>query len=328
MSRPDFILKQVIFIESDSTKKIKFKNSNLLVVDKDNKTIIQHSLYKIFIVYILGEFSITSVLIKNAKKYSVPIVFLNYNLKPYFSIVPDNKGNFLLRKKQYNNKKDLELAKHIIKNKVSNQLNLMKSLRYKSKSEKENLKKVNELLFSIDNCNSSQELLGIEGNVSKIFFSTYFKNLDFKRRRPRAKDDVFNLLLDIGYFYLFNFIEANLELYGFDIYYGFYHKLFFQRKSLVCDLIEPFRSIIDKKIKKGFNLKQIDLEDFYEKNGQFHIKKDFNKKYSQFFLKEVLSYKEEIFLYIQKYYRCFIKEKEINNFPNFKIGEKNVNFKL
>lgn len=322
MSKPDFMSKQIVFIESDSSKKIKFRNSNFTVVDENNKIIVQHSFHKIFIVFVLGEFSITSVLIKNAKKYAVPIVFLNYNLKPYFSIISDNKGNFLLRKKQYISKNDLLISKHVIKNKISNQINLMKSLRYKTNEEKNNLKKAEDLLFSVDNCLSSQELLGIEGNVSKIFFSTYFKNLDFAGRRPRAKDDVFNLLFDIGYFYLFNFIEANLELYGFDIYYGFYHKLFFQRKSLVCDLIEPFRCIIDKKIKKGFNLKQICLDDFYEKNGQYYIKRDFSKKYSKFFLEEILKHKEEIFLYIQKYYRCFVKEKEINNYPIFYVGDK------
>jgi len=322
MSRPDFVSKQIIFIESDSSKKIKFRNSNFTVVDENNKVIIQHSFYKIFIVYVLGEFSITSVLIKNAKKYAVPIVFLNYNLKPYFSIIPDNKGNFILRKKQYANKQDLELAKNIVKNKVSNQIDLIKSLRYKTKKEQNIIMKAEKLYLDILSSNSSQELLGIEGNVSKIFFNTYFKNLDFNGRRPRAKDDVFNLLFDIGYFYLFNFIEANLELYGFDIYYGFYHKLFFQRKSLVCDLIEPFRCIIDKKIKKGFNLKQINFDDFYLKNGQYYIKRGFNKKYSRFFLEEILKHKEGIFLYIQKYYRCFIKNKAIDSYPKFKLESK------
>ena len=322
ISRPDFMGKQIIFIESDSSKKIKFRNSNFTVIDENNKTIIQHSFHKIFIVFVLGEFSITSVLIKNAKKYAVPIIFLNYNLKPYFSVIPDNKGNFLLRKKQYSNDNDLEIAKNIVKNKVSNQIDLMKSLRYKTKNEKNNLKKAENLLFSIDKCLTSQELLGIEGNVSRIFFSIYFKNLNFQGRRPRARDDVFNLLFDIGYYYLFNFIEANLELYGFDIYYGFYHKLFFQRKSLVCDLIESFRCIIDKKIKKGFNLKQIDLNNFDMKNGQYYIKKGFHKKYSKFFLEEILKYKEDIFLYVQKYYRCFVKNKDIEHYPIFYISDK------
>lgn len=323
MSRPDFIKKQVLMIESDKTKKLKFQNSNLIVVNEENKIILQHSCHRIFLVYVLGDFSITSVLIKNAHKYGFPIAFLNYNLKPYFIINPKNKGNFLLRKKQYVSDRDLEISKYLISNKIENQLRLMKSLRYKTTKEKTVISKISILLRSIDKCKDNQELLGIEGTASKEYFPIYFKNLGFKRRIPRAKQDVFNLLFDIGYFYLFNFIESNVELYGFDTYKGVHHKLFYQRKSLVCDIIEPFRCIIDKKIKKGFNLKQINLDDFYEKNGQYYIKKDFNKKYSQFFLKEILSYKEEIFLYVQKYYRAIMKDKKIEDFPKFYIeGEK------
>lgn len=319
LGRPDFMAKQVIFIESDKSKKMRFRNSNLILSDENNKIVLQHPCSKIFMVFVLGEFSITSVLIKNAKKNAIPLVFLNYSLKPYFSILPDNKGNFLLRKKQYTNTNDVEIAKHIITNKIKNQLILMNSLRYKTIKEKNSILKIKGLFKQINCVKNSQELLGIEGTASKLFFETYFKNLDFNGRRPRCKDDIFNLLLDIGYYYLFNFIEANLELYGFDTYYGFYHKLFFQRKSLICDLIEPFRCIIDRHIRKSFNLKQISKDDFYFNNGQFYVKNEFNKKYSELFLREILLNKENIFLYIQSYYRSFMKGRDIKSFPNFYI---------
>jgi len=318
MSRPDFISKQIILIESSKGVKLKFKNSNLTLINKeDNKTLLQHSCHKIFMIFIYGEFTITSVLIKNLKKFAIPIVFLSYSLRPYLSIVPDNKGNFLLRKKQYTFPNELELSKHIVKNKINNQIYLMNSLRYKTSNETTLINKAKAILLNVDSAQNNQELLGLEGNVSKIFFEVYFKNMSFKGRRPRCKDDIYNLLLDIGYFYLFNFIEANLELYGFDTYCGFYHKLFFQRKSLVCDLVEPFRCVIDKQLRKSYNLGQIDETDFYVKNGQYYIKREFNKKYSELFLKEILFNKEEIFLYIQKYYRCFMKEEKIKDYPVF-----------
>lgn len=319
MTKPDFMAKQILFIESDNSKKLRLKNSNLILVDENNKILLQHPCSKIFMVFVLGEFSITSVLIKNAKKNAVPIIFLNFSLKPYFSILPDNKGNFLLRKKQYLNTNDLDISKYVINNKIKNQISLMNSLRYKTPREKESIAKVKAFLKRILIVENSQELLGIEGNASKLYFRTYFKNLDFNGRRPRCKQDIFNLLFDIGYYYLFNFIEANLELYGFDTYYGFYHKLFFQRKSLICDMVEPFRCIIDRRIRKSFNLKQINNDDFYFKNGQYYLKREFNKKYSQLFLREILNHKESIFLYIQSYYRAFIKNKKMDSFPLFNI---------
>lgn len=321
ISRPDFMSKQVLFIESTNLDKLRFKNSNLVLEDSDKKILLQHSLHKIFVVFVYGECTITSVLIKNIKKFNLFFIFLNYNLKCYHSIIPDNKGNFLLRKKQYYCENDFDIAKRLIFNKISNQIYLLKSLKYISINEKLTISNVEMLLEKVDCASNSQELLGIEGNASKLFFEVYFKNLEFNGRKPRCKMDVFNLLLDIGYFYLFNFIDSNLELYGFDTYYGVYHKLFYQRKSLVCDIIEPFRVIIDKAIKKSYNLKQINNDDFYFKNGQYYIKKEFNKKYSELFLIEILKFKEDIFLYVQSYYRSFMKGKKIENYPFFKIGE-------
>jgi len=36
-------------------------------------------------------------------------------------------------------------------------------------------------------------------------------------------------------------------------------------------------------------------------------------------LREILQHKEKIFLYIQSYYRSFIKGKKIDEYPNFTI---------
>ena len=323
MSRPDFLSKQVFFIESNEFHKLKFKNTNLILIDENENIKLQHSCHKIFLIFVCGEFTITSVLIKSLKKHSIPVIFLNYNLKPFHSIIPNSKGNFLLHKKQYSCDNELEIAKHIITNKIINQISLMKSLRYKTQKEKNSIIICKEYLTKVKLAKTSQELLGIEGNVAKTYFETYFKNLDFLGRKPRCKTDIFNLLLDVGYFYLFNFIDANLELYDFDTYYGVYHKLFFQRKSLVCDLIEPFRCVIDRKIRKSYNLKQISDSDFGFKNGQYYIKREFNKKYAEIFLKEILKYKEDIFLYIQSYYRCFIKERSLSSYPVFYIKSDN-----
>jgi len=320
MTKPDFMEKQVLYLESNKAKKLSFRNSNLVLTDEEGKIALQHSCHKIFVVFIRGEFTITSMLLKNAKKFCFPIVFLNYSLRPYFVFNSGTEGNFLLRKMQYSCTNDLIIAKHIISNKISNQLQLMQSLRYKTENEKEAISKMKRLIESVTIAENSQGLLGIEGNGSKLFFQTYFKNMDFKGRKPRIKSDIYNVLLDMGYTYLFQFIEANIDLYGFDIYCGVYHKLFFQRKSLVCDIMEPFRCIIDKRLRTSYNLKQIQEQDFICSQNMFEIKNDVTKKYTEIFLRAILEHKEDIFLYIQSYYRAFIKNKEISQYPIFNIG--------
>ncbi len=83
-----------------------------------------------------------------------------------------------------------------------------------------------------------------------------------------------------------------LLLYGFDVYEGFYHTRFYQRKSLVCDIEEPFRPIIDEAIKKAFHLGQISDKDFGYKNGMYYLQPTSIKKFSKIFAKAILSHKE------------------------------------
>jgi CRISPR-associated protein Cas1 len=126
------------------------------------------------------------------------------------------------------------------------------------------------------------------------------------------------VLFDIGYTYLFNFIDAHLRLYGFDTYKGFYHTEFYQRKSLVCDLVEPFRCIIDNTLRKAHNLKQFDLDDFEVKNNKYKLKRGCGKKYSKIFLMAIMGQKENIFTFVQTYYRAVMKNST-EKLPTFKI---------
>ena len=91
---------------------------------------------------------------------------------------------------------------------------------------------------------------------------TYFDNVQWNGRKPRIKSDYVNVVLDIGYTMLFNIVDAMLQVYGFDTYYGVFHKCFYMRKSLVCDIMEPIRPIIDYEVRKAINLGQCKIDDF------------------------------------------------------------------
>lgn len=99
-------------------------------------------------------------------------------------------------------------------------------------------------------------VMGIEGNAAKVYFPRMFDNVNWNGRKPRIKNDYINVTLDIAYTMLFNIVDAMLQVYGFDTYYGVFHKCFYMRKSLVCDLMEPMRPIVDYAIRKAINLGQ------------------------------------------------------------------------
>lgn len=305
LSLPDFKEKQILFIKTErKTKdKIKFWNSNIKFT-RDGKTINQVSCYKIFAVFIIGDLSITSEIIKKCGQYGISIHLLDYGLEEYASFAPESEGNYLLRSIQYqtNDENDLLISKNIVHNKAINQISQLTNCSFNS----------NKIIKAISNAKSNKELLGIEGSLSKIYFGRIFAKMDWKRRVPRARQDINNLLLDIGYFYLFNFIDAILRSYGFDTYKGFYHKLFFQRKSLACDIMEPFRVVIDRQLVKSFNLRQINIKDFSCKNGVWRIKPGRSVEYSTLFMNAILNRKEDIHGYVKGFYRFLLgKEKQM-----------------
>ena len=244
---------------------------------------------------------------------------MNRNLKVVARVNSVAEGNTLLRIKQYglSAEKQLDIAQKLVHAKIQNQASLITQMRYLTPADRA----VRDELAEIDTktARTQHELLGIEGNASKMFFNAYFRPLQWKRREPRCRQDINNLLLDIGYTYLFNFLESLLSLYGFDVYCGVYHTFFYQRKSLVCDIIEPFRCIIDRRLRKAHNLGQIDENDFFIHDNRYNLQWKNQQKYIRLFMKDIMEEKESLFRFCQKYYRWFMKDCPGNQFPEYKI---------
>ena len=161
------------------------------------------------------------------------------------------------------------------------------------------------------------EIMGIEGNAARIYFPRMFDNVQWNGRKPRIKNDYINVTLDIGYTMLFNIVDSMLQVYGFDTYYGVFHKCFYMRKSLVCDIMEPMRPIVDYEIRKAINLGQCKVDDFDVYDQRWCLKYKKNPEYIQFLMKAILEYKDDIFLYVQQYYRYFMKRRSVEEIPIF-----------
>jgi CRISPR-associated protein Cas1 len=310
----DFLQKQILFVfpKKDNVNKIHFHNENIRLLEND-KPLNQISCHKLLAIFIVGDISVTSVLLKKLKLYGISMFFMNYNFDVRAKLSSSAEGNYILRQRQYLVKSNLCIAKHIVKNKINNQFILTKE--YYNKLEYSERK--NKIFKKIDLAKNHQELLGIEGVFAKEYFSNLFSAINWKSRLPRTKCDIPNYLLDIGYTILFNIIDAQLCLFGFDTYKGYYHKLFFQRKSLTCDIVESFRCIIDKQIISSYNLKQIHKIDFVYKNGRYWLSFDASQKYVHIFTQAIMNHKQEIYKYIYSFYKQIFNEK--NNYPKFRI---------
>lgn len=319
INAPEFEKKQIVFAIVSNGEKISFANDNIVIKNKDGTTKHQSTCYRLFMLCVVGNVTITSVVIQRAKKFGFYVVLMNHSFKVNEILGNYMQGNTLLRRKQYQYE-GLDLAKRLIYNKVLNSRHLLEKERHKSDVLKQSVADLKEYEHRILDYNGDLPgLLGLEGLSARLFFKNYYNAIEWSGRKPRVKLDYVNSTLDIGYSLLFNFIEALLGIYGFDTYCGVLHREFYMRKSLVCDLMEPFRVLIDQQVRKSINLSQCQESDFNNVNGQFLLKWEKNRQYVGFLMQPILEHKKEMFFYVQCYYRAFMKSKKPEEFPLFEV---------
>lgn len=272
----------------EHNRSLRVCNGELMLEEIDaekKKTLTKFPFQKLLALFIIGHITITTPLIEKCKKFGVALVVMKPNLRPVFYWENSAEANYLLRKRQFCfEANDISIAKCIVRNKLMNQKAALEKTRKKDVNTVEAINQCDLALNSLFEVEDYNQLMGLEGMVAKSFFAAYFQGQNWQGRHPRMKCDVMNVTLDIGYTILFNFIESFVRMFGFDLYVGVYHRLWFKRKSLVCDLMEPFRCLIDHATLLAFNRKQFLSSDFTFTKQEYHLKYEKCADYYRVFL--------------------------------------------
>lgn len=318
----DIEYRTIYVINCFKDRNLRVKNGELLLEEVEEKrTLTKIPFQKILALFIIGQIQISTPLIDKCRKFNVALVVMKISFRPVLYWSNSAEANYLVRQKQYQlEKEDITIAKWIVYNKICNQLSLLQKSRRADPltAEAKSIcqKAIGEWFSRIKDYN---KLMGMEGYVAKAFFAAYYQDLNWNSRRPRTKCDAINATLDIGYTMLFNFVECFVRMFGFDIYAGVYHRLWFKRKSLVCDMVEPFRCIIDRAVRSAYNRGQFSARDFRIHKGEYRLRIEKNATYTRVFFDALIAYKMDIFMFIRSYYRCFMQGKEISKYPQFEI---------
>ena len=282
----------------EQSRSFRVSNGELMLeenIDGKKKTLTKFPFQKLFALFVIGHITLTTPVIEKCRKYGVGLVVMKPNLRPVFYISDVAEANFLLRKRQYSfSEDDISIGRIIVENKISNQMAALLRTRKKDNKTVDAIDTCKAALETINDITDYNNLMGLEGMVSKSFFSAYYQGLDWKGRHPRIKSDSLNVILDIGYTILFNFMESFVRLFGFDIYVGVYHRMWFKRKSLICDLMEPFRCIIDHATLIAFNRKQFSNDDFLVNKSECRLKREKCSSYYNVFYQALITYKTDI----------------------------------
>lgn len=125
------------------------------------------------------------------------------------------------------------LTQEIIKQKI---LNYSRLLTIFDKNEKSNI--LNAKANSVKRNDKDRA----EGVAASIFFrSAYGENFN----RDRDSEDIINMHLNFGYMILTSLVARSCVKYGLDMRLGVLHRNKSNQINLACDLVEPFRALID-----------------------------------------------------------------------------------
>src|SRR5574344_534669 len=320
----DIEFRTIFIINCINERTLRVSNGELLLLEKGDedkeRTLTKLPFQKVLALFVIGHMTVTTPLIEKCQKFNVALIVMKPNLRPVFYWSNSAEANYLLRQRQYKmENSDISIAKIIVDNKIENQKSLLIKTRKMDNLSLKAIQECEKTLVQVDQSNEYNNLLGLEGSAAKSFFVAYFQNYGWRNRLPRTKSDIINATLDIGYTVLFNYMECFARMFGFDIYVGVYHRLWFKRKSLICDLMEPFRCIIDHTVLLALNRKQISEKDFVNIKGEFHLKYERSADYYKLFYDPLIARKTDFFEYIQSYYRCFMGRKSIKVYPKFNI---------
>ncbi len=269
------------------------KKNNCFLVKRDEE-VFEVSVNKVDSILITTSAYISTDAIKFAVDNNIDIIFLDRFGDPYGRVWHSKLGSTtLIRRRQlelYDKAEGLSLAKDWVNKKLENQINFLKRLK-KTRPEKdiffdECVKKIEgqrKNLEALDGIieERRQRILGIEGISSREYWNAVNETMpqSFRfdgRSRDPARDE-FNCLLNYGYGILYSMVEKACILAGLYPYIGFLHTDNYNKKSLVFDLIEPFRIYVDETVVYLFSKREVRKEYFDEIPGGLSLNKDGKK---------------------------------------------------
>ena len=189
--------------------------------------------------------SITGVLLCELIKQKVRILFCDETHMPYGQLV-SLSSNY---KSAECTMKQVEWQPEI-KDKVWELI-----VYHKIEKQKEILFENNKLKESIQLCKYLNEIQigdfsNREGIAAKVYFDSLF-GASFIRNRKI--EDELNACLNYGYSVLLSIVCREIVKNGYCLSLGIHHRGVYNPYNLACDIIEPFRPIVDRIIIKNFD---------------------------------------------------------------------------
>ena len=180
--------------------------------------------------------SITAALLSELIKNKVKVIFCDEKRNPSSELMPFY-GSFdtsekIRRQITWTDEQKKTIWTEIVSEKIRNQAIHLQETGHDQESSML-LGYVNELEY-VDRTNR-------EGHAAKVYFNALF-GMDF----TRTAENSINAALNYGYGIILSAFNREICANGYLTQLGFFHDSMFNQFNLACDLMEPYRPIIDR----------------------------------------------------------------------------------
>lgn len=255
------------------------KSGNVLQMREKDALVQEARMGEICQVNLMGNVQISTQAVQGLCEADVPICYFSMGGWFYGITTGLNVKNVFLRQAQFRLADTewftLKMARALVAGKIRNQRTMLQRNHVEPRAQ--DLLEMRRMAESAEEAGSDEQLLGIEGNAARVYFSAFSGmvkaedgetapegfRFDFEGRNRRPPRDPVNALLSLAYSLLTKDFTIACYAVGFDPYMGFYHKPRFGRPALALDLMEPFRSLIaDSAVLTAINTRMVTERDF------------------------------------------------------------------
>jgi CRISPR-associated protein Cas1 len=226
-----------------------------------------------------------------ASANNIDLVFLDRHGDPYARVWQTKMGSTAaIRRRQIESAEGPEglgFVRQWVQAKLRHQLEFLDELRLR-RPEADGL--FQAPLTTIRNCLAQVErlegdveqrrctLMGLEGSAGRAYFGCIGQLVPeayrFEGRSRSPAKDGFNSMLNYAYGVLYSLVEKACICAGLDPFVGFLHTDNYGKKSLVFDMIEPFRIWGDRAALLPFTGRRVQKEYFKEVPGGVSLSKE------------------------------------------------------
>lgn len=239
-------------------------------------------------IYLFGEVNLNTKCLNYLSEMRIPVHMFNYYGFYTGSFYPREanvSGNLLIKQVEFygDMEKRVQIAQAIIEGASFNMLRNLRYYHQRGKDLENQMEQIKALRKSIPLTKNVQDLLGIEGNIRKVYYSGFNtivnQEIDFVKRVKRPPDNMINTLISFTNSLVYSTCLSEIYVTQLNPTVSYLHSAGDRRFSLCLDIAEIFKPLLaDRIIFSLLNKRMITEKDFESDSNYYFMKKEAQQK--------------------------------------------------